>query len=68
MEASMSTMGREADEAAKRKREYERRLAGEVFTLQRALDFAIATLEDRDLSSDIARATALQALKPWRSL
>jgi hypothetical protein len=59
----MSTFGREADRLAEQARKRERRAAQDEIKLADVVRFAIATLADKTLPNDIARPTALDALR-----
>ena len=70
----MSSFGREADRLAEQARKRARRVAQYEIKLADAVRFAIATLADKTVPNDIARRTALDALrlkeveKPARAL
>ena len=64
----MSTFGRTADRIAAQKRQHERKLAEKADWLNQAIAFAIRTLASSDLPDDVARKTALDALRLGRGM
>ena len=62
----MSTFGREADRLAKQAREHAQRVAKQAIRLHDAVGFSIASLADQTLPDDVARRTALDALRIGR--
>jgi hypothetical protein len=64
----MSTFGRETDRLAEQRRRHERKVAEKAMTVRDCVCFSLAVLADTDTPDDVARKTALEAMRIARSL
>jgi len=62
----MSTFGREADQAAERKRQWQRALDEKKIRLSHAIGFVIDTIEDQTIADADKLRIAASVLRRWR--